>query len=111
MTLIILLYMLFASTFTLGKAALLYIQPIFFIGLRMIIAGILLLGYQYFFNRARWRYEWRDTVAFSNIAIFLIFIAFVGEFWAMKYISAAKACLFYNASPFITAFFFLLTLT
>ena len=34
MILVILLYMLFASTFTLGKAVLTYIQPIMFIGIR-----------------------------------------------------------------------------
>lgn len=103
MILILLLYMLFASTFTFGKAALTYIQPIMFIALRMLGAGFLLLGYQYGFNRARWRFEWRDVADFANVSFFLMFLSFVTEFWAMQYVSAAKACLLYNLSPFITA--------
>lgn len=44
MFLVILLYMLFASTFTFGKAALTYMQPIMFIGMRMTAAGLLIAG-------------------------------------------------------------------
>ncbi len=105
MLLILLLYVLFASTFTLGKISLEYVPPILFIAVRMSCGGLLLLGYQYFFNRSQWRYEWRDTIAFAQIAIFLMFIAFVTEFWALQYVTASKACLLYNLSPFVTALF------
>lgn len=105
MLLIILLYMLMASTFTLGKAVLAYIQPIMFIGMRMMVAGILLLAYQYVFNYKQWRFRWRDANTFGAVAFFLMFISFVAEFWAMQYVTGAKACLLYNASPFITALF------
>jgi len=105
MTLVLILYMLFASTFTFGKAALTYIQPIMFIGIRMTAAGLLLLGYQYFFNRSKWRFEREDVTGLAKIAFFLMFLSFVAEFWAMQYVSAAKACLLYNLSPFITALF------
>ncbi len=105
MVLILLLYMLFASTFTLGKIALEYISPILFIAIRMISAGILMLGYQYFFNHSRWRYQWRDAVAFVQLTVFLMFIPFVAEYWALQYVTASKACLLYNLSPFVTALF------
>lgn len=105
MFLVLLLYLLFATTFTLGKAALFYISPILFVAIRMILAGTLLLGVQYYFYRTQWRFEWRDASSFFHIALFLIFIAFVGEFWALQYVPAAKACLFYNMSPFITSLF------
>lgn len=104
MFLVLMLYFLFASTFTLGKASLFYIAPILFVAIRMILAGLLLLTFQYFFNKAKWRFEWQDVGSFFNIALFLIFIAFVGEFWALQYVSATKACLLYNMSPFVTAF-------
>lgn len=103
MTLVLFLYLLFASTFTLGKAVLYYIPPILFVGVRMVAAGSLLLGYQFIFKRAKFRFEWQDLSSFFYIALFLIFIAFSGEFWALQYVSAAKACLLYNLSPFITA--------
>lgn len=104
MFLVLLLYFLFASTFTIGKAALLYISPMLLIAIRMIAGGALLLGIQYFFkSRDQWRFEWRDAVSFFNITLFLIFISFISEFWALKYVTATKACLLYNLSPFITA--------
>jgi drug/metabolite transporter (DMT)-like permease len=105
MMLVALLYILFASTFTLGKAVLAYISPILFIGIRMVAGGALLLGYQYFFNRKKWHFDWADISYFFHIALFLIFISFVGEFWALQYVTSSKACLLYNMSPFITALF------
>ncbi len=105
MILVLVLYMLFASTFTFGKAALTYMQPFMFIGIRMTAAGLLLLGYQYLFNRSKWRFEREDMSKMAQVAFFLMFLSFIAEFWAMQYVSAAKACLLYNLSPFITALF------
>ncbi len=103
MILILLLYMLFASTFTVGKIVVGYMPPILFIAVRMLIAGSILLGYQYYANRSQWKYEKQDVFWLFQIAVFLYFIAFVTEFWSLQYVSAAKACLLYNMSPFITA--------
>lgn len=105
MLLIFILYMLFASTFTLGKLVLAYTNPIFFIGMRMIIAGSLLLGYQYFFNRSKWKFELNVWPLYLQIITFHVFIAYIFEFWALQYVNASKACLLFNLSPFITAFF------
>jgi drug/metabolite transporter (DMT)-like permease len=105
MILIFILYMLFASTFTLGKLALAYTSPIFFIGLRMIVAGSLLLGYQYFFNKAKWKIELSVWPLYLKIITFHVFIAYIFEFWALQYVNASKACLLFNLSPFITAYF------
>ena len=44
MMLLVVLYMLFASTFTIGKAALAYTTPILFIGMRMVIGGFYCCG-------------------------------------------------------------------
>lgn len=97
--------MLFASTFTLGKLVLAYTQPVFFIGVRMIIGGSLLLGYQYFFNHKKWKFQPSLWPLYLQIITFHIFIAYVFEFWALQYVNASKACLIFNLSPFITAFF------
>ncbi len=103
MMLVLFMYMLFASTFTLGKIALEYVEPIFFIGFRMLLGGTILLGYQYFFNKIHWKYTHRDMHLFVQIILFHIFIAYTFEFWALQYVSSAKACLAYNLSPFLTA--------
>ena len=70
MMLILILYMLFASTFTIGKAVLDYTSPIFFIGIRMVSAGVLLLSYQYFFNKKNWRLSAEDLMLFGQLILF-----------------------------------------
>lgn len=105
MILILILYMLLASTFTIGKAALDYAQPIFFIGMRMTIAGMILLGYLYFFNRREWKFLKKDIISFIYIATFHIYVSYILEFWALQYVASAKACFLYNLSPFITVLF------
>jgi drug/metabolite transporter (DMT)-like permease len=105
MILVLLLYVLFASTFTLGKLALNYCQPIFFIAIRMLLGGFLLLGYEYAFNRAKFKLQRDDYYRYLKLILFHIFFAFNLEFWALQYVSGAKACLIYNLSPFITALY------
>ena len=105
MFLIILQYLLLASTFTIGKAALDYAQPIFFVAIRMILGGGLLLVYQYFFNRKQWRLDKQDILVFVKMMFFHIAISFGCEFWALQYVSAAKVGLLWNLAPFVTALF------
>ncbi len=105
MFLIILQYLLLASTFTIGKAALDYAQPVFFVGIRMILGGGLLLVYQYFFNRKQWRLDKQDILVFVKMMFFHIAISFGCEFWALQYVSAAKVGLLWNLAPFVTALF------
>ncbi len=103
--LVFLLYMLFASTFTFSKAVLLYATPIFFIGVRMVVAGIILLLYYYFFSRKRQFFKKKDWGLFTQIILFHIYLAYVFEVKALVYVTSSKACLLYNLSPFVTALF------
>jgi drug/metabolite transporter (DMT)-like permease len=105
MVLVIILYLLFASTFTLGKAALAYVSPFLFIGMRMILGGSLLLGYYKFGAKQTIVIHRHDYLLFLRIIMFHIFCAYALEFWALEYVTSAKACLLYNLSPFITALF------
>lgn len=105
MVLVIFLYFLFASTFTLGKAALLYVPPFLFIGVRMILGGSLLLWYYTMFAKKRLSINPKDYSSFLSIIIFHIFCSYCLEFWALEQVTSAKACLLYNLSPFITALF------
>jgi len=105
MFLVAFLYMVIASTFTIGKLALNYVQPVFLIGVRMTLAGTLLLGYLYFFKRSALKFSKKHLFDFAAIILFHIFFAFVAEFWAMQFLNSSKVCLFYNLSPFISALF------
>lgn len=103
MWLILLFYLLMASTFTIAKTAVFYVKPMYFIAFRMLLAGLFLLGYFYFFKREKFHIKARDAKLFAFIIIFHIYLAYVLEFWALQFISSSKVCLLYNLSPFITA--------
>jgi len=105
MILIILLYALLASTFTIGKAALDYAQPIFVIAIRMLGAGSMLLGYLFWSNTSALKVQKKDWWLFIQIVLFHIYISFITEFWALQYLTSAKTSIFYNLAPFITAIF------
>lgn len=108
MWLIIFCYLLMASTFTLAKAAVFYMKPIYFIAFRMLIAGSLLLAYIKCFKKKHWRFASADIKPFFFIALFHIYLAYILEFWSLQYISSSKVALLYNLSPFITALLFYL---
>ncbi len=104
MLLVILVNALFSLIFPLGKIALQWCQPFFLIGLRMLMGGLLLTGYAFFF---------RERVVITKkflgkvvlLAIFNIYFANAFEFWGLQYMSSAKTCFIYNLSPFFSALF------
>ena len=102
MTIVFLLYLCMASTFTIGKLALAYVHPFFLIATRMLSAGFLLLGVQYWYTR-RFHIPYAHWGLFLQLALFHIYCAFMPEFWALQYLSGAQACLIYSLSPFVTA--------
>jgi drug/metabolite transporter (DMT)-like permease len=95
--------MLFASTFTIGKAALSYTTPILFIGMRMVIGGLLLLGYQYIFKRSEFSIRWKDALLLAQVSFFQYYAAFILEFVSLQWMTSSKASLLWNFSPFVTA--------
>ncbi len=105
MVIVLLIYFLLASTFVIGKLALAYGQPIFLVGVRMILAGIVLLGYIYTQKPDKVVYKKEDRSLFLQIIFFHIFLSFVLEFWTYRYVTASKCALMFNLSPFITALF------
>ena len=109
MFLIVLLYMLFALTFTLLKAAVAYTTPIFLVSIRMFFGGLLLVAYHYS-TKQHVSLQRKDINIFAQASFFQYYAAFVLEAWSLQWVSSYKACLFFNLSPFITAVisFFLL---
>lgn len=106
MLLVVIANALFASTYTLGKLLLAFIQPIYLNALRMSIAGMLLLAYQYVFNRSKLYIRDKKALFFLfKIAFFNTFLSYVLEFWALQYISSIKVTFLYNMAPLITPFF------
>ncbi len=100
--LIVILYLLFAVTFTLAKAAVTFLPPFLCIGLRMVVAGVLLLG-AHMYSSGRLTINKKSWPLLLQTIIFHIYIAYTAEFWALQYVASAKTALIYNLSPFITA--------
>lgn len=105
MILIILLYLICACTFTIAKATLAFSQPIFYVGVRMIVAGGLLLGISRFFKGASLHVKKGDWLFFAQIIFFNIYCAYVLDLWSLHYITSIESALVFNLSPFAAAAF------
>jgi drug/metabolite transporter (DMT)-like permease len=103
MILVIILYAILATTFITAKQSIYHVNPFFFIGIRMCLAGFLLLGYQRVRDAKSVIIQKCDLYYFIKLAFFHIFLSFSFEFWSLQYISALKATVIFSASPFVTA--------
>lgn len=103
MFLVFVLYALFASVFVICKSTLEYAQPLFLVGSRMLIAGGLLLAYQFFFQRQQFAFLKGNYFRLIALAFFNIYLTNACEIWGLQYLSAAKTCFLYSLSPFFAA--------
>ncbi len=103
MHLVVLLYALFASVFTVSKTGLQYTQPLFFVGSRMMIAGIAMLAYLYFFKKESLSFKKEDFWRVFRLAAFNIYFTNMFEFWGLQYLPSFKTCFIYSLSPFVSA--------
>lgn len=94
-----------ASTFTIGKTALNYTTPMFLIGVRLLISGILFLAYYYFHYKQMPTLRKYDYWVLAQVAFASFYFAFSMEFMALQYLPSSKTALLYNLSPVIAACF------
>ena len=106
MVLVVLMYALFALTFPLAKLAMgLISSPLFFLSVRMLLAGSgMLLASMYLYPQ-RAELSRSDWALLGAAGFFAIFVAFGCEFWALQYVTSIKVNIFYSLSPFMTAIF------
>lgn len=105
MILVVLLYALFGFTFTLGKVLVQYAHPLFVVGVRMVISGLILAGYIFFRKQVSCYPQRKDLSLYIQIALFVSFFPNVLRLWALQSISAAKASMLFSTGPFFSAFF------
>jgi len=98
---IIFLHLIFASTFAAGKALLQYAPPVFLVGIRMTIAGIILLLYQYFAHNAIFILKRKHIFWFAQGVLFAVYVPYIFRYWALEHMPSFKACVLYNIGPFI----------
>ncbi len=103
--LVFLMHALLAVIFPVGRAALLITTPIFFTGVRMTVAGIILLFYHLTIYK---RFSSTLSQAIVPLVLFTItgiYLTNVPEFWALQFVPAGKASFLYSLSPFVAALF------
>jgi len=107
MFLVILLFAMFASLFTLQKETLLYSQPFFLVGSRMLVAGLILLAYLAIRHRHTFKQTFKIKLShvstFILLAISNIYLTNIFEIWGIQHMVSSKACLIYSLSPFLAA--------
>lgn len=103
MHLVLLLFALFASLFTLQKEALYYSEPFFLIGSRMAFAGAVLLGY-YLLKNKKLDLKKQHLKPLLVLGVTNIYLTNICEIWGLSNMTSAKTCLIYSLSPFIAAF-------
>lgn len=102
--LVILMNILFAATFPLGKLGLDYSGPLLLSALRMVLAGSVLLLYYYRSVERRHTIAPQDWYLFVKVLMFYNLFAYVLEFWALQYMSSLKTNMLWSLLPFVSAF-------
>src|ERR1700722_1774883 len=101
----VLMFAVWSSVFSLSKLTLQYCPPLFLTGMRMALAGSLLLLFVVCFKRSGFKLNRPMLVSVGLLAFFSIYLTNALEFWGVQYLSAAKTCFIYSLSPFFSAFF------
>ncbi len=99
------MYGVWSSVFSIGKWTLDYSPPLFLTASRMLIAGVLLIGFLALMRRSAFRLTSRQILSLGLLAIFSIYLTNALEFWSLQHMTAAKTCFFYSLGPFFTALF------
>lgn len=101
----ILMYAVWSSMFSIAKIALQYSPPIFLTSFRMLLAGVILVGYLAIAKRSSFKLDRKQMISIAFLGLFSIYLTNVLEFWGLQYLTAAKTCFIYSLSPFFAAFF------
>lgn len=105
MILIVIMYALFAGSYTLGKMLLTHTSPSLLAGLRMTIAGTALLVYHYFAPHKQPVFKREHLTDFAQIIFFGFYITYVLRFWGLREMPSYKAVFLHNIAPFATALY------
>ena len=101
--LLILVNVISALTYPIGKLSFNYGNPLFLTGVRMIVAGFLLAIFEYFWTRKTFKVTKQFIVQLLALSFFNVFLTNCLQFWALDYTTASKAIFIFNMSPFIAA--------
>lgn len=102
---LVLLYATWSSFFVTGKMMLAFSTPLFLTATRMLLGGLLMVGYLLIRRRSEFKLTRSQWLSIGFLALFANFLTNILEFWGLQYLSAAKTCFIYSLSPFLAALF------
>ncbi len=103
--LLIFMYASWSSVFSLAKIALEHSPPLFLTAARMLLAGVILLGFLALKNRSSFKLTAKQFFGLCLLAVFSIYLTNAFEFWSLQHLTAAKTCFIYSLCPFFSALF------
>ncbi len=104
-SIVVFMYAIWSSMFSFAKIALDYSPPVFLTGARMALGGVIILAYLLIAKRSAFKMTKMQWLSITLLAFFSVYLTNILEFWALQYLTAAKACFIYSLSPFFAAFF------
>ena len=94
-----------AVTYPLGKISFNYGNPLFLTGIRMVIAGLLLIAFEWKRKQLNVIFSRQFVVLMLALSFFNVFFTNCLQFWTLNHTTASKAIIIFNTSPFIAAIF------
>lgn len=101
----ILMFGMWTSIFSISKLTLVHCSPIFLTSARMILAGLILIGWLFLRKREDLKLTIKQILPIFLLAVFSIYLTNICEFWSVQYLSSSKTCFIYSLSPFFAALF------
>jgi len=106
MLIIFIAYFFLATAISANKVLLGFLPVTFFVGIRMLCAGIIMIVYNYFKStRMRFSYFKRDIPKIITIALFTTTIPTLLKNYGLKHMFSSKATMIGSVDPFVTAIY------
>lgn len=105
MLLLIALQALWATSIPISKILLNFAPPILVTGIRMTLAGTLLLALQYLFKKPGFTIQKKQWWLYAQIIFFGIYLKYILRNWGLVYLSTTKMAFMLNITPFLVALF------
>lgn len=99
---ILMLRLVLASTYTIGKISVAIVKPLFFVGSCMMLAGSILFAWCWF-RHSSCSIKREDWWLFFQLSICQVYLPYGIDFYIAQYVSSNKWALIYAACPFVTA--------
>jgi len=102
---VVVLHALFGTSLPISKYLLQFSPPFFLAGIRMFVAGLLLLVFNYFRKKQFSDINRSHIFDYVQVIVIGIYLKYMLRYWALDFLTASKMSFLFNSGPFIAALF------